>query len=406
MDLEKDKKELEHLRRRLQECQAEVDRLKQREEELMQERLQEEKLEFAWAGNLGHWEMDYVTREVFANHLKLEALEYDPEKDVFTIEDFVGMIHPEDRDQANRDMRDHLCGHKPVYETEYRILTRTGKIKWFYDRGKIIQWTPTGKPHRIRGIVFDITDRKQGEKQVYESEQALKKSNRIMNRMMRIMAHDLKNSIGNVVSIFEMMLASPEDFDLEEKDMLFQELHGASKNSYTLLENILQWATVHQGNVSLDVDRFPLLPVLEEVLALFQAQAGHKKIFIGIDPELEADICIQCDYNVLKTVLRNFTNNAIKYTKSQGKVLLFAEKQKEGILVGVRDTGVGMTEKQVTEIKTDKVESQNGTADEKGTGMGLLISRELIQQIGASLVVRSKIGEGTTMAICFKDTKR
>ena len=401
--MENQRDTLEQMTMQLQECKAEIHRLKKREENLIQERLQEEKLEFAWAGNLGNWEMDYITREVFANHMKLEALEYEPGKDSFKIEDFVAMIHPEDRDRANKDMRDHLCSNKPVYETEYRILTRTGKIKWFYDRGKIIEWTAEGEPHRIRGIVFDITERKMAEQQLYESEQALKKSNRIMNRMMRIMAHDLKNSLGNVVNLFEMMMDMPEDFDPEEKDMIFKELHGASKNSYVLLENILEWAKVHQGNVSIDPVQFKLLPVLKEVTELFQTQASQKKIFLKIDGDLTPDIKIECDYNVLKTILRNFVNNAIKYTKPEGTVLLFAKKQEEETVIGVRDTGVGMTDEQVTKIKTDRVDSQKGTADEKGTGMGLLISRELIEQIGAELVVQSKVGEGTTMAVRFRN---
>ncbi|RQD70975.1 MAG: PAS domain S-box protein [Tindallia sp. MSAO_Bac2] len=390
---------IEELSKKLKESEAEIELLKKRELELLRERAQDEKLEFAWAGNLGHWEMDYVTRKVHANPLKLEALEYNPEKDSFSIDDFVAMIHPEDRDKANKDMRDHLQGDKPVYETEYRILTRTGKVKWFYDRGKIIEWTDKGKPYRIRGIVFDITERKLAEKQLFESEQALKKSNKIMNRMMRIMAHDLKNSIGNVVNLFGIMLEEPESFSEEEKDMIIKELFDASKNSYSLLENILQWAKTQQDGTDKEPERFAVLPVFREMKNFFKQQADQKKIELTIDKTMNVDLEIQYDYNVLKTVLRNYISNALKYTKPGGTVLLFAEENKSGLKIGVKDTGVGMTKEQAKKIMTDKGESQPGTADEKGTGMGLLISRELIEQTGAEMIIESQPGLGTTMAV-------
>ncbi|SDY58973.1 sensor histidine kinase [Tindallia californiensis] len=387
------------LKRELEECQAEIKELKKREKELMEEKARDEKLEFAWAGNLGHWEMDYVTRKVHANPLKLEALEYDPEKDFFSIEDFVEMIHPEDREEANQAMREHLRGEKPVYETEYRILTRTGKVKWFYDRGKIIEKTKGGAPHRIRGIVFDITERKIAENKLFDSEKALKKSNKIMNRMMRIMAHDLKNSLGNVVSLFEMMLESPEDFSEEEKDHIMRELQEASKNSYTLLENILQWASTHKGSIDQKPEKFYVASVLEEMENLFKQQANQKQIHLIHKGKKTQQIKVAYDYNVLKTVLRNFLTNALKYTETGGVVTLFAETTEQGVLIGVKDTGIGMTEQQILKIMKDKGESRLGTNQEKGTGMGLLISRELIEQTGAELVIQSTPGKGTKMAV-------
>lgn len=382
-----------------QEYKEEVERLKQEIQELKQQHMEEEKLEFPWAGNLGHWEMDLVHRTVTANPLKIRALEYDPEKDRFTIEDFVQMIHSDDRDRAYQDMKDHLIGKKPVYETEYKIVTRTGKVKWFYDRGVIIKRTEEGAPHLVKGIVFDITEQKLAEKRLMESEKALKKSNQIKDQMMRIMAHDLKNSLGNVVSIFELMLQDPEFFDPKEEEQLQRDIFEASHNSMTLLENLLQWAHVQQGTMKLEKEEVRVSAVFTNIYELYKTQATQKGIDLLIELPQEEELVVPGDFNLLCTVFRNFTNNALKFTEKGGRILLTAEKNHREIDLLVKDNGTGMSEDRIRKIKRQEFQSREGTEKEKGTGLGLLISKELMDEIDGEWIIESEEGKGTVMGL-------
>lgn len=395
----KKQENIETLQKELQQCKEEIRLLNEEQQELRQQYMEEEKLEFPWAGNLGHWEMNLVDRTVNANPLKIKALEYDPEKDRFSIDDFVGMIHPEDRDRAYQDMKDHLIGKKPVYETEYKIQTRTGKIKWFYDRGIIIKRTEDGSPHIVKGIVFDITEQKQAEQRILESEKALKKANEIKDKMMRIMAHDLKNSLGNVVNIFEMMLQDPEFFEVKEEDEIKKEVFEASVNSMTLLENLLQWAHVQQGTMELQKDEVRISTVLKDIYDMYRIQAMQKEIALRIELPENEDLIAIGDYNILSTVLRNFTNNALKFTKKGGWIALKAYKEQEKIAVTVVDNGTGMSEEMIQRIKRSESQTSAGTENEKGTGIGLLISKDLIEQTESEWIIESTMGKGTSMGL-------
>lgn len=161
-----------------------IDRVEELEaltREMLKEKEQEARLEYAWTGNLGHWYWNIKTNEVTFNPLKVTTLGYDkseiPEK--VTYQFFTNKLHPEDYAKIMDAMRNHLNGSANVYEVEYRIQTKDGKYKWYYDRGKITQYDMHGKPLMLAGIVFDITEKK-------ETQLELEYKNRILAEMSSI----------------------------------------------------------------------------------------------------------------------------------------------------------------------------------------------------------------------------
>ncbi len=133
-------------------------------------------LNFPWTGNLGQWYWNYVTNEVHFNPLKVTTLGYTleelPEKVGFQF--FTEKIHPEDFGHIMQIMAQHLKGVLPVYECEYRIRTKSGEWKWYYDRGKVTQRDTQGKPLFLVGIVFDITRQKEMEVDLAQKNSILK----------------------------------------------------------------------------------------------------------------------------------------------------------------------------------------------------------------------------------------
>lgn len=124
-----------------------------------------ERLDLAMSmGNLAWWDWDYPSGNVIASDQKALMLGLPPENaKSYSVTDWTKLIHPEDYDQTMQDMRDHLTGKRKLYETEYRIKTKSGNWKWFYDKGGIVTRDSDNKPLRIAGIVFDITDIKESE---------------------------------------------------------------------------------------------------------------------------------------------------------------------------------------------------------------------------------------------------
>lgn len=139
-----------------------VSELEMLNRELLKEKAQETLLDFAWAGNLGHWYWNIRTNDVTFNPLKITTLGYtlDEVPEQVSYQFFTDKLHPEDYARAMTVMRNHLQGKTSVYELEYRIQAKDGTYKWYYDRGKITQRDAQGRPLFAAGIVFDITDRK------------------------------------------------------------------------------------------------------------------------------------------------------------------------------------------------------------------------------------------------------
>lgn len=133
--------------------------------ELLAENERETQLNFAWAGNLGHWYWNIESNSVVFNHLKTDVLGYTSEDlpEHIDYAFFTDKLHPDDYEGAMNAMRSHMYGEADVYEVEYRIQCKDGSWKWFYDRGKVTQRSDEGRPLFASGIVSDITDKKEQE---------------------------------------------------------------------------------------------------------------------------------------------------------------------------------------------------------------------------------------------------
>lgn len=169
---------------------AVIDDLEMLNKELLAQKEQEVRLDFAWSGNLGHWYLNLKTGHIVFNPLKVTALGYRsdelPEKIGYAF--FTDKLHPEDYEMVMDAMRQNMAGTTDVYECEYRIQARDGSWKWFYDRGKVTQRDAQGKAEFAAGIVFDITEKKERalqleyENKMLEAENVTDALTRIKNR--------------------------------------------------------------------------------------------------------------------------------------------------------------------------------------------------------------------------------
>ncbi len=168
--------------------------------QLLKESEEEATLDFAWAGNLGKWYWHIPTNALTFNPKKLTTLGYDktdiPEHPTYQL--FTDKLHPDDHDTVMEAMREHLRGDVSVYETVYRIQTKSGDYKWYHDRGKITEYSKSGKPLFLAGIVFDITKQR-------EMEEELKRKNRLLSEMNR------KDGLTGILN-HEHLIKGLEDF--------------------------------------------------------------------------------------------------------------------------------------------------------------------------------------------------
>ncbi len=219
--------------------------------------------------------------------------------------------------------------------------------------------------------------------------------NATKDKFFSIIAHDLRSPIATLISLSEMLRTDIDLLTVNETHEILASLHDLSKNHLKLLDNLLQWARMQTGRMDPTPEKFNLNAIIEEVIGFYQVTAFEKQVNLvnaGI-----GEISVFADKNMIRTVLRNLVSNALKYTAMEGVVVVGFKSLPERVEVYVRDNGLGIPAEMVDKLfDLDKNFSTVGTANEKGTGLGLILCKEFIEKNGGSIYVKSERGFGST----------
>ena len=233
--------------------------------------------------------------------------------------------------------------------------------------------------------------------------EALKHLNTIKDKLFSIVSHDLRGPINSFSGILELMRS--ESMTKEEIAMLCENLQGDLGRLKSLLDNLLNWAkTQMQGIKSNQVPIF-LNEVVKENIDLLGPEASKKHITLV--NKVEKDTRILADLDMAKLILRNLINNAIKFTPDNGKVIVDARSQADHVEISVADNGVGIPEDIAGKLfSNDYHYSKLGTSKEDGSGLGLLLCREFIEENGGKIWVESEEGKGSIFKFILKNAAK
>ena len=222
----------------------------------------------------------------------------------------------------------------------------------------------------------------------------LKENNATKDKLFSIIAHDLKNPIGNILIISELMANSMENNENETSGELLAMIGSQAKETMNLLETLFEWAKSQTGLIKYKPEILNLQEIIEQVVEIHNPAAILKGIIFDIVQSDE--IFVFADPNMLHAVLRNLITNAIKFTNQGGLISITAEVLPDSTKITVADNGVGMDLKtQESLFRIDTTLTTTGTANEKGTGLGLIICKEFIEKHGGRIHVESEPGEGS-----------
>lgn len=182
--------------------------------------------------------------------------------------------------------------------------------------------------------------------------------------------------------------------------MFAKDFDKSLKNLFALLENLLEWSRSQTGNIEFVAEKFDLAMVLEENKELLQAQAKQKGISLNCYPV--DNLIIRAHRNSINTVVRNLISNAIKFTQPDGRIDVQTRRTANEVVVSVSDTGVGMSPGIVEKLfRIDSKHSTKGTANEKGTGLGLILCKEFVEKNGGRIWVNSEEGKGSVFSFAL-----
>ena len=222
----------------------------------------------------------------------------------------------------------------------------------------------------------------------------LQQLNGTKDKFFSILGHDLKGPLNSLTSFSGLLINHTDSLSKEEIKTLAQDLDKSLKNLFTLLDNLLEWSRSQTGNIEFKPEPFDLAEVLEQNKELLRNQAQGKNI--AISNVTKAGLVINAHRHSINTVVRNLVSNAIKFTPEGGAVTLNAQMAKDEVMVSVSDTGVGMSDDIITRLfRIDTKHSTKGTADEKGTGLGLILCKEFVEKNRGRIGVQSEVGQGS-----------
>ena len=231
-----------------------------------------------------------------------------------------------------------------------------------------------------------------------EYSKELEELNSTKNKFFSIIAHDLKNPLHVLMGLSEALVDDVQHFDIETIRQAAEGINSTSKKTFNLLENLLEWSRMQTGKLKAKPEKIYCNRIVESVEPLFYDVAKSKSIRLIF--EVDEDVAIYADEDMMKTVLRNLISNAIKFTYPNGEIRINIKKAADFCEIVVADTGTGIDPAHVDKIfRIDSSLSKAGTANETGTGLGLLLCKEFIEKNNGIIRVESQLGKGSRFII-------
>jgi len=238
--------------------------------------------------------------------------------------------------------------------------------------------------------------RKQLNKELAVSNSELKRLNKVKDKLFSVISHDLRGPLGNLQSILDLF--NTGNLNQEEFAALSGKIGHQVKASGNALENLLQWAKGELSEIKTTPSKVFVAEVTDRVIHQFDENIRTKNL--KIVNEVVATTAVWADENQLEIVLRNIIGNAIKFSWEGGTIYVSAQNMTDHIQIKVNDQGVGMTIEESAQLfQTGTRFTTDGTQEEKGTGIGLLISKEMIQKNKGTITIRSEKGSGSEFTI-------
>ena len=239
-----------------------------------------------------------------------------------------------------------------------------------------------------------------------------KSANRLLNELndskdkfFSILAHDLKNPFQGLLGYTDLLKNDYESLDEDEVRQSISSLHSVTRNVYQLLEGLLEWSRAQTGRIEYNPTFFAISEEIFEVLSLAKENAKAKNI--KLNSVIENSIKVYADRNMVNTIIRNLVANAIKFSNSGDCIELSAKLEKSFLIITVQDQGIGMGPEEVNSLfRIDVHHTTLGTSGEEGTGVGLILCKELVESNKGKIWAESEVGIGSKFIFSLPVSKK
>lgn len=328
------------------------------------------------------------------------------------LESWTDLLHPDEKEHVLQEFYNTISDYSGsyVYDVEYRLLTKNRGYRWYRATGKPTR-RKDGTPIIYVGLFIDITQKKAQDKALEDKQRELQialeeaqEANKSKSRFLSNMSHDIRTPMNAIIGFTELALSNIDNQSVVN-DYL-NKIHASSEHLLSLINDILEMSRIESGKIELHKEPVNLPDLLKSLSTIIigQIENKHQDLFMdALDVENED---ILCDRLRLEQVLLNLISNAIKYTPTGGKVSVRIKQtssEKNGRAsyeIHVKDNGIGMTQEFAGKVfEAFERESTSTISGIQGTGLGMTITKKIVEMMGGRIEVETEVNKGTEFTI-------
>ena len=360
---------------------------KEAEQALAEQRIR--LLEAQRLARLGNWSADMISGELYWSEEIYRIFGHVPGSFTPSVEAFHRAVHPEDIDLVRDSER--KAERTGRHDVVHRIVRPDGEIRYVHELGETL-CDSDGRVIRMMGTVQDVTELKLAELALVSAKEEAERASQAKSDFLSRMSHELRTPM-NAILGFGQLLECDDGLNEEQHDSVREILHGG-RHLLELINEVLDLARVESGRIDLSLEPVDLCGVLHECFSLLQPLAEARAIRLrhaGIDGAL-----VRADRTRLKQVLINLLSNAIKYNRDGGEVGVEVDSPEQGQMrISVTDTGRGIPVARQAELFQPFNRLGAEATEVEGTGIGLTITRRLVEMMGGRIDLESRTGKGS-----------
>lgn len=358
--------------------------------------------------NVGTWDWDIVEGTVHWTERVGPMFGYPEGRLDISRKEFLSVVHPDDQQKID-DATFGCINRGEDYHVEYRVIWPDSTMHWLMESGDVVR-DKNGKPLRMLGVVQDVTHRKELEAaqayvqgELVRAKEEAERANRTKSEFLSSMSHELRTPMNAILGFSQLLeMDEQEPLSDSQRDSI-REIHKAGHHLLELINEVLDLARIEAGRINLSIQAVSLENVLIECRNLILPLAESRAIHVEINPGQCQDKMVEADYTRTKQVLLNLISNAVKYNSNSGVVMITTEQCKNNrIRISVTDSGPGLTEEQQKQLfqPFGRLGAENRHVE--GTGIGLVITKRLVELMDGSIGMESESGKGCTFWIELK----
>ena len=302
-------------------------------------------------------------------------------------------VHP-DEGKTLLDIYNKALETRTTFSFEFRFKRKDNIYRWLIING-VPRFNSEENFLGLIGTCLDINTQKENEEYINKVNTELESANKNKDKFFSIISHDLRSPLSGIMSLLELIVSDYDSLSEDEKKEILYEAAKSSKSTFNLMENLLEWSRVQTGKMSFAPQNISLTLIINTIKNLYYQKLKEKEISLNFD--FDKKFFAYADLQITETIIRNLISNAIKFTPELGIILISFENLDDKVMVKIKDTGVGMDENQISKLFKPEISSSSvGTAGERGTGLGLILCKELVEMQKGKIWVESTVGSGTT----------